>query len=79
MREICIADGCADLQPAAIRSFDLVDWIHKNCGEWVDPGKSSTYLPYKNIFEVLKKTNSEARAERITKLRKLKEAIAKAQ
>lgn len=64
---------------ANIKSFDLVDWVHENCAEWSDPGKTSWPLSYHRVFEVLGKKNSDALAERIDQTRNLKEAIAKAQ
>lgn len=33
----------------------LREWTHKNCPEWVDPGKSSKPIPYEDIFKALKK------------------------
>jgi len=62
-----------------IKSFDLVSWIHENCKEWEDPGRTSNWLPFERVFEVLKKNNIEERVERIQEIRNLKEELAKAQ
>jgi uncharacterized phage-associated protein len=64
---------------AGVKSFKLVEWIHKNCEEWENPGKTSIHLSYERVFRALGKRNSEELAERINEIRNLEEALAKAQ
>jgi uncharacterized phage-associated protein len=51
--------------------FGLVDWIHENCREWVNPRGTSTYLDYKDILKALGKNNLEKRVKHVKKIRQL--------
>ncbi|EPH0069710.1 Panacea domain-containing protein [Acinetobacter baumannii] len=33
--------------------WDLVDWTHTHCPEWIDPGASSTPIRYDDLFSAL--------------------------
>lgn len=64
---------------ANYKPFDLVDWVHKNCQEWKNPGKTSEYLPYEKVFEALGKENSVELGKRIKELRSLGRELEKMQ
>lgn len=36
-------------------AYQLREWTHRNCPEWVDPGKTSKPISYEDIFKALKK------------------------
>jgi uncharacterized phage-associated protein len=55
--------------------FELVDWIHKECREWVNPRGTSTPLSYEDVFKALGKTNLNKRVEHVEKTRRLAAAI----
>ncbi len=42
--------------------WEIRDYTHKHCPEWVDPQGSSQPISYKRIFEALGKSNEEASA-----------------
>ena len=54
-----------------MKPFGLVDWIHANCREWVNPRGTSTYLDYKDVFKALGKDNLDKRVKHVKKLRQL--------
>jgi uncharacterized phage-associated protein len=58
-----------------MKPFELVDWIHENCREWVNPRGTSTYLDYKDVFKALGKNNLDKRVKHVKKLRQLAAAI----
>jgi uncharacterized phage-associated protein len=43
--------------------FELRDWTHNNCPEWVNPRGSSKPIPHDLIFKFLDKQNAEQLAE----------------
>lgn len=57
--------------------FDLVDWIHKNCAEWEDVGKTSKHLSYERVFNALGKKNISALADRVFEFKNIKNALTK--
>jgi hypothetical protein len=57
------------------KPFELVDWIHEKCREWVNPRGTSTYLSYKDVFKALGKDHLEKRVKHVEKIRKLAAAI----
>jgi uncharacterized phage-associated protein len=61
-----IASEFKDMQP-----FELVDWIHEHCREWVNPRGTSTPLSYADVFKALGKDKPEKRVEHIKKARRL--------
>lgn len=54
-----------------MKPFGVVDWIHENCREWVNPRGTSTYLDYKDVFKALGKDHLEKRVKHVKKLRQL--------
>jgi uncharacterized phage-associated protein len=55
--------------------WDLVDYTHKNCPEWEDPGNSSVPIPYSRIFKFLKKEKAEKLEKNIQDQRRLDRAL----
>jgi uncharacterized phage-associated protein len=58
--------------------FDLVEWIHKNCEEWEDVGKTSKLLSYERVFNALGKKNITACADNAFEFQNIKDALTKA-
>ena len=54
--------------------FDLVEWIHKNCKEWEDVGKTSKPLPYERVLEAVGKKDVIDLTNRIREFQHLHEA-----
>jgi hypothetical protein len=54
-----------------MKPFELVDWIHANCREWVNPRGTSTPLDYKDVFRALGKDNVDKRFRHVKKSRHL--------
>ncbi len=54
-----------------LKPFGLVDWIHENCREWVNPRGTSTYLDYKDVFKALGKDNLDKQFKHVKKIRQL--------
>lgn len=42
--------------------YELVDWTHKNCPEWTDPGNSSTYISIVDIAKAVGMSEEVARS-----------------
>lgn len=40
-------------------AVQLSAWTHKNCTEWKNPGKTSSIIPYEEIFKALGKADGE--------------------
>jgi uncharacterized phage-associated protein len=55
--------------------WDLVDYVHKHCPEWEDPGNSSLPIPYSRIFKYLNKENAEKLEKNIREQRLLDRAL----
>jgi uncharacterized phage-associated protein len=53
---------------ANIRDFNLVQWIHDNCGEWSHPLGSSTFLAYGDVFKALGKDDPDERDRHVAEL-----------
>lgn len=51
--------------------FELVNWIHENCREWVNPRGTSTYLSYEEVFKALGKEKPAKRVKHVERLRRL--------
>ncbi|HEY0282510.1 MAG TPA: Panacea domain-containing protein [Rhizomicrobium sp.] len=68
-----IAERFAEFQP-----FELVRWVHETCKEWKNPGKTSTYLPFADVFKALCKENNKELERRLVGLRKLSFEVEKA-
>jgi hypothetical protein len=66
-----IVEQFRDKQP-----FELVEWIHENCREWVNPKGTSTYLSYEEVFKALGKEKPAKRVKHLEKLRRLAAATA---
>ncbi len=45
--------------------WQLRNWTHRNCPEWIDPEGSSRPITYQSIFEALGKENAQQLAERL--------------
>jgi uncharacterized phage-associated protein len=56
--------------------FDLVEYVHKNCREWQDVGKTSLPLPYERVFNALGKKNSNALTDRVYEYANMEAATA---
>lgn len=54
--------------------WGLVDWIHKNCSEWENVGKTSKYLPYERVFNAIGKKNSNELTDRVFEFKNLQDA-----
>jgi uncharacterized phage-associated protein len=54
-----------------MKPFELVDWIHENCREWVNPRGTSTYLSYAEVFKALGKDHPSKRVKYVEKVRRL--------
>jgi uncharacterized phage-associated protein len=54
-----------------MKPFELVDWIHENCREWVNPRGTSTYLYYAEVLKALGKDKPEKRLKHLEKVRRL--------
>ena len=54
-----------------MKPFGLVDWIHANCREWVNPRGTSTYLDYRDVLKALGKDNLDKRVKHVKKSRQL--------
>jgi uncharacterized phage-associated protein len=61
-----------------LKPFELVDYVHKNCAEWEDVGKTSKYLPYERVFNALGKKNSNQLTDYVYEIRNLNAAHADA-
>jgi uncharacterized phage-associated protein len=62
-----------------LKPFELVRWVHENCTEWKDPGKTSAYLPFADVFSALGKKDGKRLERRLIAMRKLKNEIEQAQ
>jgi hypothetical protein len=62
---------------ADLKNFDLVNWVHKNCPEWENPGATSWNLDSEEIFEGLKKENSEELGSRFRHFARLANSLKK--
>jgi uncharacterized phage-associated protein len=56
----------------------LVDWIHKNCKEWENVGRTSKYLPYERVFNAIGKKNANELTDRVFEFKNLQEAHSEA-
>ena len=58
--------------------WKLVDYVHRYCGEWVDPKGSSIPIDYKDVFKALGRAPAEARklGARIEQQRKIDKIFA---
>jgi hypothetical protein len=54
-----------------VKPFDLVDWIHQQCREWVNPRGTSTHLSYAEVFKALGKDQTAKRVKHVDKIRRL--------
>lgn len=56
-----------------LNQWDLVDYLHENCGEWEDPEGSSKPITYRRLFEHLGFNNEQVDAlvERLAQQRRL--------
>jgi uncharacterized phage-associated protein len=54
--------------------WDLIDWIHKNCTEWENVGKTSKHLPYERVLNAIGKKNANDLTDRIFEFRNLQSA-----
>jgi uncharacterized phage-associated protein len=59
--------------------WGLVEWIHDNCTEWENVGKTSKYLSYERVFNALGKKNSNELTDRIFEFKNLQEEHSEAQ
>lgn len=69
---------CLDLVWAEFGHMDqwaLVEYTHKQCAEWEDPGKSSLPIPYERIFKALGKSESDLRAKNVKEQIKIERAL----
>lgn len=64
---------------ARFKPFELVRWVHENCTEWKNPGSTSIYLSYADVFRALGKKESKRLENRLVETRKLKRELLKAQ
>jgi len=55
--------------------FELRDWTHDNCPEWVNPQGSSKPIPHDIIFKFLEKKNAEQLAEDVVGYRTISNAL----
>jgi uncharacterized phage-associated protein len=53
--------------------FELVEWIHNNCREWINPRGTSTFLSYAEVFKALGKEHPTKKAKHVDKMRRLAE------
>jgi uncharacterized phage-associated protein len=53
------------------KPFELVDWIHQSCREWVNPRGTSTFLSYEEVFKALGKDHPTKRVKYVDKIRRL--------
>jgi uncharacterized phage-associated protein len=61
-----------------LKPFQLVKYVHDNCSEWENVGKTSKYLSYERVFNALGKSNSNELTDRIYEYGNLEEAFAQA-
>jgi uncharacterized phage-associated protein len=59
-----------------MNKYQLVEWTHRNCGEWRDPDGSSEPIEYVRVFEGLNKENAEELAHDIETEKALSTAFA---
>jgi uncharacterized phage-associated protein len=59
----------------SLKPFELVDWIHENCKEWIDPLGTSMPLSYEDVFKALGKDQQKKRADYVNSVRQLAKAI----
>jgi hypothetical protein len=58
-----------------MKPFELVDWIHERCREWVNPRGTSTYLSYAEVFKALGKDHLNKRVKFVDRVRRLAKTI----
>jgi uncharacterized phage-associated protein len=58
--------------------WELVDYTHKNCPEWEDPGDSSSLIPYERLLRYLGRDNAEHIASEISAMRLMAKHLANA-
>jgi uncharacterized phage-associated protein len=58
-----------------MKPFELVDWIHDNCREWISPRGTSMYLSYAEVFKALGKEHPSKRVKYVERTRRLAAAI----
>lgn len=56
--------------------FQIRDYTHKNCPEWEDPNGSSNPIPYRRVFNFLRKANSAELEDRILSERQVAASFA---
>jgi uncharacterized phage-associated protein len=61
-----------------LKPFQIVDYVHMNCPEWENVGKTSKFLPYERVFNALGKKNANALTDRVYEFRNLAAAHAQA-
>jgi uncharacterized phage-associated protein len=54
-----------------MKPFDLVEWIHQQCREWINPRGTSKPLSYADIFKALGKDQTSKRVKHVEKVRRL--------
>jgi uncharacterized phage-associated protein len=54
--------------------FALIEWIHENCKEWEDVGKTSKPLPYERVLEAVGKKDVIDLTNRIREFQHLQDA-----
>lgn len=54
--------------------FQVRDYTHKNCPEWIDPNGSSSPIDYETVFKWLKKEDSSLLAQAVDEERQLHRA-----
>lgn len=57
------------------KPFELVDWVHNNCSEWIDPNGSSRPLAFFKILKALGKENFDEIYEQINSLNFLRDEL----
>ena len=61
-----------------LSKWDLVDYTHKHCPEWEDPGDSSSLIPYERLLRYLGRENAEHIAGEISAMRVMAKHLANA-